>query len=124
MVHLGNNIAKLRNFRRIPQKEVASRLNISQSEYSRLESKAEISDDLLEHIADVINYPVDLIKELDNSSIQSVHNSGSISDSIFYQNNPNEKIQDLYERLLKEKDDIIKSKDEVIEMYRKQQKAS
>jgi len=115
MVHLGNNIAKLRGFRRLPQKEVAGKLHLSQQEYSKLEAKAVIDDDLLERIADAINFPVELIKELENSSIQTVHNSGSITNSVFYQNNPVEKIIELYEKMLKEKDELI-------ELYKSQLK--
>ncbi len=121
MVHLGNNIARLRGFRRIPQKDIASKLSLSQQDYSKLEAKAEIDLDQLERIAIAMDFPVELIKELDDTSVQTIHNSGSITDSIFYQNNPIEKITELYERLLKEKDEIIKNKDEVIATYKKQQ---
>lgn len=117
MRHLGENVARLRSFRRIPQKDIAAKLDLSQSEYSRIEKKEQIDDDLLEKIAKAIDFPVEVIRELDSNSTQSIHNSGSITDSIFYQNNPIEKIVELYERLLKEKDDVI-------EMYKKQQKAS
>jgi len=117
MVHIGNNIARLRGFRRLTQKEVSSKLNLTQQDYSKLEAKPQIDDDLLERIAIAIDFPVALIKELENSSMQTIHNSGSITDSIFYQENPVETIITLYER-------IIKDKDELIEMYRKQLKAS
>lgn len=124
MNHVGNNIARLRNFRRMPQKEMAAKLNMSQQAYSTIENKPDVDDDLLERIAQVLEFPVDAIRELDAHSVVSINQQGGNAGSIFYQYNPNEKIQELYERLLKEKDDIIKSKDEVIEMYRKQQKAS
>lgn len=118
MVHLGNNVARLRGFRQLPQKEVASRLNISQQDYSKIETKAEIDEDLLFRIATAIDFPVDLIKELENASIQTIHNSGEITSSIFYQNNPVEKLIEVYEQLLKEKDEVIKSKDAVIELLK------
>ena len=124
MAHLGNNIAKLRGLRQIPQKDLAAKLNLTQPEYSRLEAKAEIDESMLGLIAKALDFPVELIKELEDNSIQSIHNSGSISDSIFYQNNPLEKIVELYERMLKEKDVQLRQKDEVIEMYKKHQKAS
>jgi transcriptional regulator with XRE-family HTH domain len=124
MAHLGNNIAKLRGLRQIPQKDLAAKLNLTQPEYSRLEAKAEIDESMLELIAKALDFPVELIKELENNPIQSIHNSGNINDSVFYQNNPVEKIIELYERMLKEKDAFLLQKDEVIEMYKKQQKAS
>ncbi|GAB3910521.1 helix-turn-helix domain-containing protein [Mucilaginibacter boryungensis] len=124
MEHLGNNIARLRNFRRIPQKEMAAKLRMTQQAYSAVENKAEIDEDLLEKIAEVLDFPVQAVRELDAHSVLSINQQGGNAGSVFYQYNPNEKIQELYERLLKEKDDIIKSKDEVIEMYRKQKNAS
>jgi transcriptional regulator with XRE-family HTH domain len=131
MVHLGNNIARLRGFRRIPQKDIASKLNLTQQDYSKLEAKAEIDDNLLERIAHAIDFPIELIKELENSSIQTIHNSGSITDSIFYQNNPIEKIIELYELRIKDKDvmlqeksDMLKQKDEIIELFKKLQQIS
>jgi transcriptional regulator with XRE-family HTH domain len=135
MVHLGNNIAKLRGFRRLPQKDVAIQLDLSQQEYSKIENKAQIDDDLLERIAAIIDFPSEIIKELDsNVTVQSYNqqggSSGSITTSTFNQYNA-DKIADLYEKLLKEKDEVIKSKeqvienkDTVIEMYKQQQKAS
>ncbi|MFB9840887.1 helix-turn-helix domain-containing protein [Mucilaginibacter ginsenosidivorans] len=124
MEHLGNNIARLRNFRRIPQKEMAAKLRMTQQAYSAVENKAEIDEDLLEKIAEVLDFPVQAVRELDAHSVLSINQQGGNAGSVFYQYNPNEKIQELYERLLKEKDDIIKSKDEVIEMYRKQKNVS
>jgi transcriptional regulator with XRE-family HTH domain len=125
MVHIGNNIARLRGFRRLPQKDIAAKLNLSQQDYSKIEAKAEIDEDLLERIATAIDFPIELIKELENSSIQTVHNSGSITDSIFYQqNNPMEKIIEVYEKLIKEKDEVIKNKEDLIVMYKQQRKAS
>lgn len=115
MVHLGNNIARLRGFRRLTQKEIAALLNLTQQDYSKIETRPDIDDALLERIAAVMDFPVELIRELEHSSIQTVHNSGSISDSIFYQNNPVEKVTELYERLLKEKETIIALQKQALE---------
>jgi transcriptional regulator with XRE-family HTH domain len=62
MVHLGNNIAKLRGFRRMPQKDIAQRLGLTQQEYSRIESKDLVDDDLLERIAVELDFPSILLK--------------------------------------------------------------
>src|SRR3546814_14091081 len=73
MVHIGNNIAKLRNFRRKTQKEMAAMLEITQPEYSRPEGKEHISDELLEQIAHLLDYPTELISTLDCSPAQNVY---------------------------------------------------
>jgi transcriptional regulator with XRE-family HTH domain len=119
MAHLGNNIAKLRGFRRIPQKEIASKLKLSQQEYSKIECKSEIDDNMLNLIAKTLDFPVELIQSLDsNGQVENVYQQEGNKGHIFnYDFNSTEKMVELYERLLKEKD-------EVIEMYKKQQKAS
>jgi len=122
MAHLGRNIAKLRGFRRIPQKDMAARLDMKQQTYSDLEQKAQIDDDLLERIAEILEFPVDAIKELENGSVFNINQQGGNAGNTFYQYNPNEKIIELYERMLKEKDELLKQKDDIIAMYK--QKAS
>lgn len=124
MAHIGNNIARLRGFRQIPQKEMAARLNIAQQTYSSLESKEEIDEDLLERIAAVLEFPVQALKELDSHSVLSINQQGGNAGSVFYQYNPNEKMQELYERMLKEKDELLRQKDELIALYKHQLKAS
>lgn len=106
-MHIGRNISRLRSFRGIKQQDVAKRLKMTQQNYSLIENAEEVDDNLLASIAAIIDFPVEMIKDLDNSKVQSIFNSGSITDSIFYQNNPVEKIIELYERLLKEKDETI-----------------
>lgn len=120
MPHLGQNIARLRGFRKMPQKEMASKLNMAQQTYSNLENKAEIDEDLLDRIAAVLDFPVQAIKELDSQSVLSVNQQGGNTGSVFYQYNPNEQIIELYERMLKQKDELLKQKDQIIEMYKKQ----
>jgi len=109
MAHLGQNIARLRGFRKLPQKEMASKLGMAQQTYSAVESKAEIEEDLLDRIAIALDFPVQAIKELDSQSVLSVNQKGGNTGSVFYQYNPNEKMIELYERMLKEKDDIIEA---------------
>ncbi len=106
-MHIGRNINRLRSFRGIKQQDVAKQLKMTQQNYSLIENAEEVNDELLARIAAIIDFPIDVIKELDSSKAQSIFNSGSITDSIFYQNNPIDKIVELYERMLKEKDETI-----------------
>lgn len=124
MVHVGNNIARLRSFRRIPQKDMANRLGIKQQDYSRLESKEIIDDEVLLKIAKELNFPVEAIKEMEASTtIQTVYqqtgNNGNGFNVI-----TSEKVEEMYERLLAEKDEVIKMQKEMIEMYKQHLKAS
>lgn len=106
-MHLGRNIHKLRSYRGIKQQDIAKQLNMTQQNYSLIENSEKIDDNLLQRISDIIDMPVETIKNLDTENNQSIFNSGHITESVFYQNNPVEKIIALYERLLKEKDEMI-----------------
>jgi len=110
---------------------MASRLNISQQEYSRLEQKPEIDDDLLEKIASVLDFPVEAIKHIEASTtMQTVYqNNGNTGNG--FNVNATDKMEEMYERLLKEKEayidnqkEIIRMQKDVIELFKKQQKAS
>lgn len=124
MAHLGKNVSSLRNFRRIPQKEMASKLNMSQQEYSRLENKEAIDDEMLGIIADILDFPIEAIKHMESSTnIQTVYQQSGNNGNGFYVNT-NEKIIEMYERLLSEKDQVIQIQKDTIDMYKKQQQAS
>jgi len=125
MVHLGQNIAKLRGMKRLTQKEIATKLNLSQSEYSKIEQKAEIDEDLLSLIASALEISPDALKNFNEDFvIFNIENMNDNAANYQYHFNPIEKVVDLYERLLREKEEIIKQKDDMIEMYKKEQKAS
>lgn len=124
MPHLGHNIARLRGFRQIPQKDMAKKLKMAQQTYSALENKAEIDEDLLERIAGVLDFPVQALKQLDSFSVFTINQQGDNPGNVFHQYDPNEEVRTLYEKLLKEKDELLKQKDAMIEMYKNQQKAS
>lgn len=124
MVHLGNNIARLRSFRRIPQKDMAGKLGLSQQEYSRIEKKEEVDDGILSQIAEILNFPVEAFKHIESSTtIQTVYQQNGNNGNGFHQN-ATDKLEELYERLLSEKDIIIEMQKDIIEMYKNQQKAS
>lgn len=122
MRHIGQNVARLRGFRQIPQKEMAIKLQMAQQTYSALESKAEIDEDLLDRIAAALDFPVEALKELDAYSVININDSGDNIGNVFHNHSSNEEMRMLYEKLLKEKDELLKQKDEIIEMYKQQQK--
>lgn len=108
-MHLGRNISKLRELKGIKQEDFAKMLKITQQAVSKMESKKDIDDATLQKIADKLGMTPDSIKEFNlDTMIQTVHqhsgNNGNIINI-----NPVDKIVELYEKLLKEKDGIIKS---------------
>jgi transcriptional regulator with XRE-family HTH domain len=108
IMHIGRNVSRLRNFRSIKQQDMAKRLGMTQQNYSLIENAENIDDDMLNRIAEIIEFPLETIKSPETAGQQSIFNSGSISDSIFYQNNPMDKIVELYERLLESEKEKVR----------------
>lgn len=99
-MHLGHNVARLRNYRGIKQEDMAKRLRMTQQNYSLIENSAKINEDVLKAIAKELEYDAHFIKELpDTPHVYSTHQSGG--NVINYTFNPIEKIVELYDALLK-----------------------
>ena len=111
--HHGRNIKRFREWFDIKQETLASELNWSQQKVSLLEQKEEIEDNVLEEVAKILKVPVDAIKKLDEEQAYNIigntvtHNANVA----FVQNspsfNPIDKVVELYERLIKEKETMI-----------------
>lgn len=125
MIHMGNNIAKIRGFKQVTQKEMASKMGMKQQEYSRVEKKQFIDDEMVELVADILDVPAETIKTMDeNISIQNIYQQSGNQGHVLNYGDSSDKIIQLYEKLLQEKDRIIAEKDQVIKMYQERQKAS
>lgn len=87
----------------------------NQKKVSLLEAKEEIESALLEQVAKVLKVPAEAIKNFDEEAainiISTTFNSHDNSTSIAYKSsftfNPIDKVVELYERMLKEKDETI-----------------
>ncbi|MCA0429340.1 MAG: helix-turn-helix domain-containing protein [Bacteroidetes bacterium] len=117
--NIGSKIKKIRELNDISQKYMADKLNITQSGYSNLESgKIKISEERLKHIGFILEIDPELIQQFNESFVyKSSLNSGSQST---YNFKSLEKINQLYEQLLKEKDDNILNLKNIIEQLKKQ----
>jgi transcriptional regulator with XRE-family HTH domain len=109
MAHLGTNIARIRGFRGLAQKSIAAGIGLSQQEYSKLEAKAQIEDEMLEKIARQLDVPAELIKAMEaEQSVHTVNQQSGNQGNVFnYQFNPIDRMVELYEKLLHEKEEII-----------------
>ena len=109
--HHGRNIKRLRNILDIKQESIAFALNMTQQNFSVLEQRQEIENSLLEKIAKVMNIPVDLIKNFNEDGVINIisstlhDNSGSVLYNPTF--NPIDKIIELYERIIQEKNEKI-----------------
>ncbi len=111
-VHHGRNVKRFREMMGIKQAAFAEKLEMKQQILSRLEAKEKLDDDILNKIAKALNVPVDIIKNFmeegtvniisncfDNSMLNAVNHN-----CIF---NPLDKVVELYERIVKEKEEQI-----------------
>ena len=108
---LGHKIKKVREIKGYSQDYVASKIGISQNAYSKIEKGSiKIDDDKLESIAKVLEVDKEVILNYNDNII--INNTNSTNSGVYsqYYINPIE----FFERILIEKENIIKLKDEVI----------
>lgn len=112
-IHEGRNVKRVREMLGIKQDALAFDLGISQQAISSLEQKEALDKDMLEKIAAVLKVPVEAIKNFDEEkAVNIISNTFNDEASAYNANNkctfnPLDKVVELYERLLKEKDDMI-----------------
>ncbi|WP_162846976.1 helix-turn-helix domain-containing protein [Mucilaginibacter gracilis] len=132
MVHLGHNIAKLRGIRRLPQKDIAKKLSMTQQEYSKVEKSASVDEDKLILIAEALDVSLDAIKNFNDEAAINIFNTNTTLNDNSAANignksvntfNPIEKLMEMVDENKKLYQQLLKEKDTVIQMY-KQQKGS
>lgn len=108
---IGRKIEAVRRFRGITQTDLGVALGISKQAVSKIERTEQMDDERLNDIAKAIGVSSDTIK---NFSEQTAINivSSTLHDnagSVFYNPtfNPIDKVVELYERMLKEKNELI-----------------
>lgn len=114
--HHGRNIKRLREMLGVKQDAVAFELEITQQSFSEMEQKEIIDERVLDRVAKILNVPIDAIKNMNdeatinyiNTFNEKVDNSAfGSANTINCSFNPIDKVVELYERMLKEKDDKI-----------------
>lgn len=118
-IHEGRNVKRFREMLRMKQDTFADALGSdwNQKKISLLEAKEKIEPEILEQVAKVLRVPVEAIKNFDEeAAINVISNTFTSHDHstlnavnpycTFY---PIDKMVELYERMLKEKDEIIES---------------
>ena len=120
-VHHGHNIRRTRIEKGIKQEAMAELVHLSQPAISKYERTKTIDDEMLQRFARALNVPVEYLKTLEEDApsmvfeniTNNVHDnkegvtipSGYSNNSLKNTFNPIDKITELYERLLKEKDE-------------------
>jgi len=111
-IHEGRNVKRIREILGIKQDALAMELGLSQQTISQLEQKEAIDKDMLEKIAKALKVSAEAIKNFNEettvnfiSSTFNHHDNSSVYGN--YTFNPIEKVIELYERMIKEKDDKV-----------------
>jgi transcriptional regulator with XRE-family HTH domain len=116
IVHQGKAVKRIREILGIKQDQLAVDLGITQQAVSLLEGKEIIDSKMLEDVAKVLHVTADAIKNYDEDAAINIisntftdfkDNASAINSNCHLTFNPVDKVIELYERMLKEKDEII-----------------
>lgn len=115
-LHEGRNVKRIREILGIKQEALAMDLGLSQQAISQLEQKEALDTEMLEKIAAILKVPVEAIKNFDEQAAITYFNTfydNSGAGAFFSSNNfnctfnPIDKVVELYERMLKDKNEMI-----------------
>ena len=125
MIHEGRNVKRFRELLGMKQEALADALgdDWNQKKISLLEAKETIEPAILEEVAKALNVPAKAIKDFDEETallnIQNNYDSSVINSgpTVNYQCtiDPIDKMIELYERMLKEKDEKIALLEKLLE---------
>ena len=118
----GPNAKRWREWRGMNQDVLAEQIGISQSTLSAYEKRDQLEPEILEKFAKALDIPIEAITELDNGTAINIF-SGTWQDNAsangYVQNfNPIEKIMALYEEKTALYERMLKERDEMIDLLR------
>jgi transcriptional regulator with XRE-family HTH domain len=121
-IHQGRNVKRFREMLGLKQEGLAMELgeDWTQRRVSLLEGKEEIEPEILEQVAKVLKVPVEAIKNFDEEKavqiISNTFNDSSVLNGINYYPtfNPLDKMVELYERMLKDKTEMIEKLEQML----------
>jgi transcriptional regulator with XRE-family HTH domain len=121
-IHEGRNLKRFREMMNIKQDYLAFQLgeDWNQQKISLLEQKEKIDADILEQVSAILKIPAEAIRNFDEEKAMNIisntfHSGSFVANSVEnYHNNPlgeirklHEEKMELYERMLKEKDEMM-----------------
>jgi transcriptional regulator with XRE-family HTH domain len=128
-IHEGRNLKRFREMLGIKQDFLAFELgeDWNQQKISLLEQKEKIDSDILEQVSAILKIPAEAIRNFDEEKAMNIisntfHSGSFVANSVeTYHNNPIDKLIQLhedkialYERMLKEKDEMMGRLERVI----------
>lgn len=125
-IHHGHNIKRLREMLGVKQEAIAMELNITQQAVSGLEQKEVIDNPILEKVAQIMNIPVEAIKNMTDDTTYNYINT--FNDEVTNHNgfynfncsfNPIDKIVELYNDKIELYERMLRSEKEKAELFEK-----
>jgi len=117
---VAQRVRKVRVEKNFSQDYLAKKLGLSQKAYSKIEnSESKLNVDTLIKISEILDTPITNFLDESSRPIVNDYSNRTGGDNIIYKNIYNEKTEDLYNQLLKAKDDIINAKQSEIEVLKK-----
>lgn len=121
-IHQGRNVKRFREMLGMKQEALAAELgeDWNQKKISLLEAKEEIEPELLEQVAKVLKVPSEAIKNFDEqAAVNIISNSFHDEATAYSMNykcnfNPLDKVVELYERMLKDKTEMIEKLEQML----------
>ena len=124
-IHEGRNLKRFREMLSIKQDYLAFELgeDWNQQKVSLLEQREKIDSDILEQVAAILKIPAEAIRNFDEQQAVNIISNTFDNGSAIYQtnNNPIDKLMQLheekialYERMLKEKDEMMEKLERLI----------
>lgn len=110
--HEGRNIKRIREILGIKQDTLVTELGLTQQAVSQLEQKETLDPEALQQIARAMKIPAEAIRNFSEDQainvISNTFNDHSANNLNYQCNfNPIDKVVELYERMLREKDELI-----------------
>lgn len=120
--HHGRNIKAIRQLRGMKQNTFAKELGVSQQNISKMEKKKNLTDKQLEEAAKILHTTVQAIKDFDENAIIQNNFLNEQAGYINQKINPLEKIIELYDTIIKGKEQKIIELEAELESYRQPNK--
>ena len=120
-VHQGRNVKRFRDILGVKQETLAEKLEMTQQAFSKLEQKEQIEEKTLIKIAEVLQIPVEAIKNMTEEAAFNIIGNTFQNDSSAYAYqykcnfNPIDKVVELYERMLKNEQEKVRLLQEALQ---------
>lgn len=117
--HHGKNLKRIRTLKGIDLSSLAKKMNMSEQDLSSIEEKEHIEKELLIQLAKALGVPTEVLETFFNDNpmchFENFNNNDQAVNNFMYYNNNNnyyynhmDSVKELYERIIKTKEELIK----------------